>query len=175
MTAVIINRSVVFGAGINLAALSPAQLRAIFDGLAAGGGGPAAARAVRPNVGRRGRWRPAGHGRNRRRFGRNHRPGRGRVVRAPPPSFLKRVEKALLESGVAEEMEDDEDDEKGPVPEESDLDTSFAEDSREVLAYLGVDHENANSWSEILLTLCVGLPMWEYLDSRWHAEPRHFH
>ncbi|RSL42609.1 hypothetical protein CEP51_016461 [Fusarium floridanum] len=87
----------------------------------------------------------------------------------------QRVEKALLESGVAEEMEDDEDDEKGPVPEESDLDTSFAEDSREVLAYLGVDHENANSWSEILRTLCVGLPMWEYLDSRWHAEPRHFH
>ncbi|RTE82847.1 hypothetical protein BHE90_002624 [Fusarium euwallaceae] len=77
----------------------------------------------------------------------------------------QRVEKALLESGVAEEMEDDEDDEKGPAPEESDLDTSFAEDSQEVLAYLGVDHENANSWSEILLTLCVGLPMWEYLDS----------
>ncbi|RMJ02306.1 hypothetical protein CDV36_015421 [Fusarium kuroshium] len=94
----------------------------------------------------------------------------------PPPSMSNhRVEKALLESGVAEEMEDDEDDEKGLVPEESDLDTSFAKDSREVLAYLGVDHENANSWSEILLTLCVGLPMWEYLDSRWHAEPRHFH
>ncbi|KAJ4311783.1 hypothetical protein N0V84_010278 [Fusarium piperis] len=77
----------------------------------------------------------------------------------------QRVEKALLESGVADEMEDDEDDEKGPAPEESDYDASFSENSREVLAHLGVRHENANSWSEILLTLCVGLPMWEYLDS----------
>ncbi|RSM11865.1 hypothetical protein CEP52_002744 [Fusarium oligoseptatum] len=178
MPAIIINRSVVFGAGINLAALSPAQLRAIFGGLAAGGGGPAAARAVRPNVGRRGRWRPAGHGQNRRRaaryrrrFGRNRRPGRGRVVRGP----------RLLE-GVYPAPD--------PLPSMSNhVDfhepaglamtyiwrRPFAEDSREVLAYLGVDHENASSWSEILLTLCVGLPMWEYLDSRWHAESRHFH
>lgn len=83
----------------------------------------------------------------------------------------QRVEKALLEGGVAEEMEGDEDDEKGPAPEESDLDTSFAEDSREVLAYLGVRHENANLWSQILSTLCVGLPMWEYLDSPVHRTP----
>ncbi|RSM12250.1 hypothetical protein CDV31_006355 [Fusarium ambrosium] len=167
MPAIIINRSVVFGAGINLAALSPAQLRAIFGGLASGGGGPAAARVVRPNVGRRGRWRPAGHGRNRRRAARNRGRGRGRgrVVRGPPRS-LKRVEKALLESGVAEEIEDDEDDEddeKDPTPDESDHGNSYPDDSREVLANLDAYHENIISWSEILLALCVGLPMWEHL------------
>ncbi|RSL80084.1 hypothetical protein CDV31_017151, partial [Fusarium ambrosium] len=57
----------------------------------------------------------------------------------------QRVEKALLESGVAEEIEDDEDDEKGLIPKESNLDISFAEDLREVLAYLSVDYENIDS------------------------------
>ncbi|RSL67714.1 hypothetical protein CEP54_003120 [Fusarium duplospermum] len=148
----IINGSVVFGAGVDLTTLSPAQLRAIFGGagtdvaLTRTDGALAVLSPVLPLL-------------------------KGGVHPAPDPPLSmsnhvdfhepaglaitdielggdseQRVEKALLESGVAEEMEGDEDDEKGPAPEESDLDTSFAEDSREVLAYLGVRHENANSW-----------------------------
>ena len=48
-TNIYINGSVVFGAGVDLAALSPAQLRAIFGGLAAAGP------VFGPHAGRQGR------------------------------------------------------------------------------------------------------------------------
>ncbi|KAL2692025.1 hypothetical protein Neosp_002423 [[Neocosmospora] mangrovei] len=49
----------------------------------------------------------------------------------------QRIEKALLEIGVADEMGEDEDDEKGPALDEFNDCSSFSEDSREVLAHLG--------------------------------------
>ncbi|RSM13755.1 hypothetical protein CEP52_001699 [Fusarium oligoseptatum] len=42
--------------------------------------------------------------------------------------------------------------------------TTFSDDSQEILLYLAVSRDQANSWSEILLSLCIDLPMWDYLE-----------
>ncbi|RSL48180.1 hypothetical protein CEP53_009637 [Fusarium sp. AF-6] len=77
---------------------------------------------------------------------------------------FQRVEKTLLESGVADEMEndkDDEDDEKDPTPDESDHDTSYPEDSREVLTNLDTRHENLGVGNSV--HTLRRMSMWEYL------------
>ncbi|KAM0241214.1 hypothetical protein ACHAPO_002017 [Fusarium lateritium] len=56
------------------------------------------------------------------------------------------IEQALLEGVVADEMEEDEDEKQG------------------VAAYLNIPHGQSTTWSEIVLSRCVGLPEWEYLE-----------
>ncbi|RSL90517.1 hypothetical protein CEP51_000674 [Fusarium floridanum] len=77
---------------------------------------------------------------------------------------LHRIENALVESSLADEMTIDEDDEQ--AFDESGLTdpTTFSDDSQEILLYLAVSRDQANSWSEILLSLCIDLPMWDYLE-----------